>query len=86
MQGVLRLNRISETILKDAVQEVIIIRPGFFHDEFAHALEEARADPPVFHSWITPVDHKIPMVSFTPSYYCPYPLRLGADHSFTDCR
>jgi hypothetical protein len=66
MQGLLCLNHISETILRDAAQEVIMIRPGFFYDEFAHALEEARADPPAFHSWITPVDHKIPMVSFTP--------------------
>ncbi|KAK3298227.1 uncharacterized protein B0H64DRAFT_438715 [Chaetomium fimeti] len=61
--GLLRLNHISETILRDAAQEVIMVRPGFFYDEFAHALEEARADPPAFHSWITPVDHKIPMVS-----------------------
>ncbi|KAH6854694.1 hypothetical protein B0I37DRAFT_37670 [Chaetomium sp. MPI-CAGE-AT-0009] len=61
--GLLCLNHISEVILKDAAQEVVIVRPGFFYDEFAHALEEARADPPFFHSWITPVDHKIPMVS-----------------------
>ncbi|KAK4237798.1 hypothetical protein C8A03DRAFT_15684 [Achaetomium macrosporum] len=61
--GIIRLNHISDTILKDAAREVIMVRPSFFHDFFAHALEEARADPPVVHTWITPVDHKIPMVS-----------------------
>ncbi|KAK3307191.1 uncharacterized protein B0T15DRAFT_492683 [Chaetomium strumarium] len=63
LHGILRLNHISDTILKDAAQEVITVRPGFFYDEFAHAFEAARADPPVFHAWITRVDHKIPMVS-----------------------
>jgi hypothetical protein len=42
-----------------------MVRPGFFHDEFAHALEEARAEPPAFHAWITPIEHKIPMVSLS---------------------
>ncbi|KAK4121379.1 NAD(P)-binding protein [Parathielavia appendiculata] len=61
--GVLRLNHVTDTVLKDAVREVVIVRPGFFQEEFASALETAQADPPVVHSWITPIDHKIPMVS-----------------------
>ncbi|KAK3303716.1 uncharacterized protein B0T15DRAFT_504885 [Chaetomium strumarium] len=78
--GVLHLNHISETTLRDAAQEVIMVRPGFFYDEFAHALEEARAgDPPAFHSWITPVDHKIPMVSLKDiAKFCANALLVGS--------
>ncbi|PKS09838.1 hypothetical protein jhhlp_004461 [Lomentospora prolificans] len=62
-QGILVINHISDTILKDVVPEVSIIRPGYFHQAFAHLLEDAKADPPVIRSWITPMEHKIPMVS-----------------------
>ncbi|KAL7627938.1 hypothetical protein AAE478_002133 [Parahypoxylon ruwenzoriense] len=61
--GILRLNHISDTILKDSVPEVLIVRPGYFQEDWAHLLEVAKADLPVLHSWITPFDYKIPMVS-----------------------
>jgi hypothetical protein len=67
-QGILRQNHITYTILKDAVPEVVVVRPGYFQEEFAHALEMAQADPPVLYSWITPVEHKIPIVSSTLVY------------------
>ncbi|KAK7409234.1 hypothetical protein QQX98_008610 [Neonectria punicea] len=61
--GILRINHISDTILKDAVPEVLIIKPGYFQENWAHAFDTIKADPPVFYSPVTPVDHKIPMVS-----------------------
>lgn len=62
LQGILRLNHITDEILKDAAQEVIMVRPGYFQEDFVSALEQARADPPVVHAWSSPADHKIPMV------------------------
>ncbi|KAK4104581.1 NAD(P)-binding protein [Parathielavia hyrcaniae] len=61
--GLLCLNHISDKILRDAAQDVIMVRPGFFQEFFGTALEMAKADPPVVYSWSTPIDHKIPMVS-----------------------
>ncbi|CAM1503155.1 Fc.00g079310.m01.CDS01 [Cosmosporella sp. VM-42] len=60
--GILRLNHISDMILKDAALEVFIVRPGYFQEDWAHLLGMALADPPAIQSWITPVDHKVPMV------------------------
>ncbi|KXX73869.1 NAD(P)H azoreductase [Madurella mycetomatis] len=60
--GILRLNHISDKILQDAVPEVTIVRPGYFQEDWTHAIAEAQANPPVLHSWITPTDCKIPMV------------------------
>ncbi|CAI4212308.1 unnamed protein product [Parascedosporium putredinis] len=60
--GVLRLNHISDEILKNSVPQVSIVRPGYITEEWAHFLDAAKADPPVLHSWISPVDHKVPMV------------------------
>ncbi|KAM5344244.1 hypothetical protein ACJ41O_012781 [Fusarium nematophilum] len=61
--GILGLNHISDKILKEVVPEVIIVKPGYFQDNWAHAFESIQADPPVIYSVITPADHKIPMVS-----------------------
>ncbi|KAH7123477.1 hypothetical protein B0J13DRAFT_511863 [Dactylonectria estremocensis] len=61
--GVLRINYISDTILKDAVAQVLIIRPGYFHEDWARAFQTPQAEPPLLHSPMTPIDHKIPMVS-----------------------
>ncbi|KAI5868198.1 hypothetical protein GGS23DRAFT_17217 [Durotheca rogersii] len=60
--GILRLNHISDKILENSVPEVLIIRPGYFHEDWAHLLEIAKADPPVLESWLTPLEHKVPMV------------------------
>ncbi|KAF5008238.1 hypothetical protein FDECE_5474 [Fusarium decemcellulare] len=61
--GILRVNHITDKILKDIVPEVVIVKPGYFQENWAHAFETIQADPPVFYSMVTPVDHKIPMVS-----------------------
>ncbi|KAF4981582.1 hypothetical protein FZEAL_2648 [Fusarium zealandicum] len=61
--GVLRINYISDTILKEAAPEVLIVRPSYFQEDFTSLLEDAKKDPPVVQSWITPIDHTIPMVS-----------------------
>ncbi|RBR07312.1 uncharacterized protein FIESC28_10718 [Fusarium coffeatum] len=60
--GVLCLNHISDEILKDAVPEVIIIRPTYFFEDFAPLLDVAKEDNPTIYSWITPIDYKFPMV------------------------
>ncbi|KAH7010088.1 hypothetical protein EDB80DRAFT_839261 [Ilyonectria destructans] len=61
--GTLQINHISDNILKDAVPEVLIVKPGYFQENWAHAFQTIQADPPLVYSTITPVDHKIPMVS-----------------------
>ncbi|KAL2129779.1 hypothetical protein VTI74DRAFT_7313 [Chaetomium olivicolor] len=62
--GIIRLNHISDTILENAAPEVVVVRPGYFQEDWAAAIEAAvQSDPPVFHSWITPADHKVPIVS-----------------------
>ncbi|KAK2764275.1 hypothetical protein FQN54_008967 [Arachnomyces sp. PD_36] len=77
--GILRLNHISETILKDAVPEVLVVRPSYFQEDFGRLLEAAQADPPVIHSWITPVDYKIPMVSLKDISDCCAKFLLGEE-------
>ncbi|WYZ39902.1 hypothetical protein EsH8_IV_000243 [Colletotrichum jinshuiense] len=61
--GILKVNHISDTILKTAAPEVAIVKPGYFMENWAHTLETAKAEPPVIYSPATPIDHKIPMVS-----------------------
>lgn len=65
-KGILRLNHTTDEILKDSVEEVVIVRPGYFQEMWAHAFETIKADPPVVYSVITPLDHKIPMVNDLP--------------------
>ncbi|KAF5248973.1 hypothetical protein FAUST_53 [Fusarium austroamericanum] len=60
--GVLRLNHISDELLKDSVPEVVIIRPTYFFEDFAHLLDAAKDENPTVHSWIAPIDYKIPLV------------------------
>ncbi|CAF3536586.1 hypothetical protein SNK03_007214 [Fusarium graminearum] len=60
--GVLRLNHISDELLKDSVPEVVIIRPTYFFEDFTHLLDAAKDENPTVHSWITPIDYKIPLV------------------------
>ncbi|KAI8267555.1 hypothetical protein K4K58_007728 [Colletotrichum sp. SAR11_239] len=61
--GILKINHISDRILQTAVPEVAIIKPGYFAENWAAALETAKTEPPVLYSPLTPISHKIPMVS-----------------------
>ncbi|CAG9953529.1 unnamed protein product [Clonostachys rosea f. rosea IK726] len=61
--GILRVNYISDQILKDSVAEVVIPRPGYFQENWQHAFQTLELDPPVFYSPISPATHKIPMIS-----------------------
>ncbi|CAG9982002.1 unnamed protein product [Clonostachys byssicola] len=61
--GILRVNYISDQILKDSVAEVVIPRPGYFQENWRHAFQTLELDPPVFYSPISPASHKIPMIS-----------------------
>ncbi|KAF9772255.1 hypothetical protein IL306_010037 [Fusarium sp. DS 682] len=60
--GVLKLNYISDELLKDSVPEVSIVRPTYFCEDFAHLLDAAKEENPTIYSWITPIDYKIPLV------------------------
>ncbi|KAF5516018.1 hypothetical protein CGCS363_v001703 [Colletotrichum siamense] len=61
--GILKINYISDKILQTAAPEVAIVRPGYFAENWAAAFETAKAEPPVLYSPMTPVGHKVPMVS-----------------------
>ncbi|KAF4852657.1 hypothetical protein CGCSCA4_v002525 [Colletotrichum siamense] len=61
--GILKINHISDEILKTAAPEVAIIKPGYFAENWAAAFETAKAEPPVLYSPMTPVSHEVPMVS-----------------------
>ncbi|VUC24322.1 unnamed protein product [Clonostachys rosea] len=61
--GILRVNYVSDQILKDSVAEVVIPRPGYFQENWQHAFQTLKLDPPVFYTPISPASHKIPMIS-----------------------
>ncbi|KEY71185.1 hypothetical protein S7711_02297 [Stachybotrys chartarum IBT 7711] len=61
--GVLRINHIADELLKHSVPDVIIVRPGFFFEDWAPLIETAKEDPPYITSWVAPADHHIPMLS-----------------------
>ncbi|RYP75192.1 hypothetical protein DL771_002517 [Monosporascus sp. 5C6A] len=63
--GILKINHISDDVLKESAPEVLIARPAYFQEGLAHVFEEIKADPPVFHSVFSPADHQVPMVSLT---------------------
>lgn len=62
LQGTLQINHITDKILADSVEEVVIARPGWFQENWADALSTAKADQPFFEAYFSPADHKIPMV------------------------
>ncbi|RYP05834.1 hypothetical protein DL764_003545 [Monosporascus ibericus] len=63
--GILKINHISDDVLKESAPEVVIARPPYFQESLAHVFEEIKTDPPVFHSVFSPADHQVPMASLT---------------------
>ncbi|KAF6832716.1 NmrA family protein [Colletotrichum musicola] len=61
--GTLRLNHITDEVLKDAAPEVVIVRPGYYFQFWAAALKTMSQEPARFESPFSPEDFKIPMVS-----------------------
>ncbi|KAI1488077.1 hypothetical protein F5X96DRAFT_680750 [Biscogniauxia mediterranea] len=61
--GVLRLNHIADRILRSAASEVVIVKPGYYYENWLSALKSMKEEPPSFESPISPPDYKIPMVS-----------------------
>ncbi|KAM5344642.1 hypothetical protein ACJ41O_013177 [Fusarium nematophilum] len=62
--GVLRLNHISDRILKEAVPEVHIVKPGYYFETWAASLKALQAsDSPIFESPLPTAEYQIPMVS-----------------------
>ena len=61
-QGVLRLNHISDELLKDAAPEVVVVRPCNYFENWRGAIKTARGDPSTFDSTFHPPGFKIPMV------------------------
>jgi uncharacterized protein YbjT (DUF2867 family) len=63
--GILVVNHVTDEILGDAAEEVVIVRPGFFMESWATALQTAKEDGKF--EWIfTPKEHEIAMVSQDP--------------------
>ncbi|OGM44050.1 hypothetical protein ABOM_007800 [Aspergillus bombycis] len=61
--GEVQANHESERILEYAAPEVVLVRNGFFMENWRDALATLTADPPFFYSTVTPIDYKMPMVS-----------------------
>lgn len=61
--GELMINHIAESILRDASFETVVMRPGFFMENWASSVKEAKARH-VIRSLI-PLDWPIPMVSIS---------------------
>ncbi|KAI5921700.1 hypothetical protein F4810DRAFT_330218 [Camillea tinctor] len=61
--GMLRLNNIADRILKSAAPEVLIVKPGYYYENWLSALKSMKSEPPSFESPISPPDYHIPMVS-----------------------
>lgn len=62
LQGVLRINHITDRILESAAAEVHIVKPGWFYEMWADALKTMQTDTPHFESPFSPADYKVPMV------------------------
>jgi len=61
--GILRINHISEEILKQSVPEVYIVRPFYFYEDWASQFPTLKEDPPFITSVFSPLDFQVPMVS-----------------------
>ncbi|KAE8381118.1 hypothetical protein BDV26DRAFT_106719 [Aspergillus bertholletiae] len=61
--GEVQSNYESERILEYAAPEVILIRNGYFMENWRDALSTLAAEPPYFYSTVTPLNYKMPMVS-----------------------
>lgn len=61
--GILRLNHITDEILKGTVGDVVVVRPGYFQEGFASMVQGAvESESGVIRSWITPVEYRVPLV------------------------
>lgn len=60
--GEILTNHTSEVVLRDAASQVVILRPSYFMDNWAPALETIPDG--YFYTYILPVDLKIPHVAF----------------------
>ncbi|KAI0600126.1 hypothetical protein F4775DRAFT_92096 [Biscogniauxia sp. FL1348] len=60
--GMLRLNNIADRILRSAASEVLIVKPGYYYENWFSALKSMKEEPPSFESPISPPNYKIPMV------------------------
>ncbi|KAK0387246.1 hypothetical protein NLU13_5559 [Sarocladium strictum] len=61
--GILRINTITDELLRDAAPRTFIIRPCTFYDTWKPALEAVLKGAGSFESYLSPVDWKVPMVS-----------------------
>ena len=62
LQGVLRLNHVSDEMLKAAAAEVVIVRPCNYFENWTSALKTMQKDPPTFESTFSPPDLELPLV------------------------
>ncbi|KAM0328652.1 hypothetical protein ACHAQA_005064 [Verticillium albo-atrum] len=61
--GEVRTNNASETIYQGSVPEVVLVRNGYFMENWRPALDTIMTESPHFYSTVTPLDYKLPMIS-----------------------
>ncbi|KAK8022554.1 hypothetical protein PG993_013321 [Apiospora rasikravindrae] len=61
--GMLRLNHVTDLVLKKAVPEVVIVRPAYYYETWAAAAKTKGTDDLCFESPLEDPDYKIPMLS-----------------------
>ncbi|KAK7918435.1 hypothetical protein PG985_010309 [Apiospora marii] len=61
--GMLRLNHVTDLVLKKAVSEVVIVKPAYYMQTWAAAAKAKGAEKLCFESLLEDPNYKIPMVS-----------------------
>jgi hypothetical protein len=63
LQGEIKTNHEAEKVFEGAAPEVVFVRPGYFMENWAIAMETLVGDDLFFYTTVTPLDFKMPMVS-----------------------
>lgn len=65
-QGILRLNHVTDTILKNAVSEVVVVKPAYYYHTWISAAKIKESGTLRIESPLEDPEYKVPMVSGTP--------------------
>ena len=63
MQGILRVNHITDNILSDVVADVVVVKPAWYFENWAPCVATLATTTPMVESIFSPADPKLPMVS-----------------------
>ncbi|KAK8091730.1 hypothetical protein PG997_002091 [Apiospora hydei] len=61
--GMLRLNHVTDLVLKKAVPEVVIVKPAYYYETWAAAAKGAGPEELCFESPLEDPEYKVPMIS-----------------------